>query len=112
MSGINDNVPLMNTDETVENDDKEPILDKLKRLWNNFPFWLRILIACALIAVVLIIIVVLIVVLFKRNKKEQFGTKIKKPNSKQAKETFVTLNDIDVNSYVNSYIASTRGDMI
>ena len=104
MSGLEE--PLLNTED---NENKDSIIDKIKKFWYDLPFWLRILLICALI---IVIIAVVVLVIYKHKKRETFKTKIKKPQSRQSKEGFVSLNSIDTNSYVNSYIQSTRGEMV
>ena len=104
MSGLDEPINNIEDDEN-----KDSIVDKIKRFWYGLPFWLRILLVCALVVVIISVIVLLV---YKYRKRETFKTKIKKPNSKLSKEGFVSLNSIDTNSYVNSYIQSTRGEMI
>jgi len=104
MSGLEE--PLYNQEDK---DNDESVLSKLKNFWYSLPFWLRILLVCAL---VIVIIAIIVLVVYKHKKQESFKTKIKKPTSVKSKEGFINLNNIDENSYVRTYIQSTRGEMI
>ena len=104
-----DDRPLDNVE--IESTGEEPSLsDKIKKFWKSLPLWLRILIIC----VAFLLIVAIIVVVVWKLKKEKFGTRVVKPKTSKSKvkEGFVMVNDINQNSYVNSYIESTRGNLV
>lgn len=89
--------------------DGKSFIQKVKNWWNSQPTWLKMLIIFAGV-VLLITVIIVVVVMIRKKKKEGFKlTSNKKQTMK--KETFVKLNDITENSYVNSYIDATRGEI-
>ena len=103
MSGLNNDI-----NANVDNEGKMSIGDKLKKIWNEYKIW------CIILGIAVVVFIIALIIVFVVLKKESFGTK-KKKNEMEAKkndskEGFVTVNDITENSYVNSYIESTRGE--
>lgn len=88
-------------------DNKKSFKDKLTEFWHEN----RTL--CIVVGFLAVAIIIGVIIYFTVIKKEKFGTKKKKhdmENENLSKEGFVSLNDVTENSYVNSYIESTRGE--
>ena len=103
----------MNGLDNDANDIDDGPFTKLKKKWDELPGVVKFLIVFAVVAVV----VLLIIRWLKKHRKD--GSK---GNSELvgettdgggSKESFLAAgSDITVNDYVNSYIASTRGELV
>ena len=104
----NENMQALDNAEDSVDVNNEGLFARLKKKWDSYP-WFKWIILAAIVALIIGAIVLIIIL---SRKKEGFGMTVVKPKSTKSKETFVMVNDIDQNSYVNSYIAATRGNLV
>ena len=88
-------------------DSNDSFISKMKKKWSELPTIIKIIIVFALIVIIVLLIVYWIMKSKKNDKKERTT------DSGGTKEGFTTAgDDLTVNDYVNSYIESTRGELI